>query len=522
MASNSNPTSPSVQPARQHPVIIHEGWLQKCGSKNLKYRYFILFSDGGLLGFKKPRARGDYSSPVKTYTVTTVLELNDPASTKFTIKGVKSSKVIERTFSANNVFDREKWYEALQKVAARDKDPVMHAEKSEVSISSTAMEPGIHGLKPNVTFKDFDFVRFLGSGANGQVLLGKERKSGKFYAVKMLKKKSVVKMDQIVNESRVLFVCKHQFVTSMAYAFKTAGHVCFVMDFGIGGDLRHHLADTRETDGKYFDINRTRFYAAEIACGLGHLHYHGMVYRDLKLENVLLDRSGHVKLVDFGLCAENFDDQNRLRSFCGTPEYMAPEVLDVKCEGYGRAVDWWALGIVVYEMIYGLSPFFETDQFEIYRLIREEPVTFPTPSDPVTQAFIRHLLQKNQKERLGSGPGDIRDVQDHAFFKDMDWAKLHRFEVKPPFAPDLKDETDTKYFDKDILSKEIKLTDFDDDDDVTWDQRFQRHQMRRFLSSVDNLEATNTEEDFFRDLFRDNPECRKAFTAFSFHPARKG
>lgn len=172
----------------------------------------------------------------------------------------------------------------------------------------------------------------LGVGSFGKVILSKEKRSGKLYAIKILKKTVVVHKDEVAHtmtENRVLQKCKHPFLTELTYSFQTVDRLCFVMEFAIGGDLYYHL--NREVKQKKvgFDENRSRFYGAEIIMALGYLHDNNIVYRDLKLENLLLDKDGHIKIADFGLCKEDISFQDRTRTFCGTPEYLAPEVLEV-------------------------------------------------------------------------------------------------------------------------------------------------------------------------------------------------
>uniref|UniRef100_A0A7E4WCJ0 Non-specific serine/threonine protein kinase n=1 Tax=Panagrellus redivivus TaxID=6233 RepID=A0A7E4WCJ0_PANRE len=512
MASTSNPTSSSAQPIRHASDIVHQGPLYRPVLNPITH-HFILFSDGALLGFNDPPVNGNYSYPDRTYYVAAVMEISDTSSTEFEIKcRMIPSGVLECKFCADSVSNRDLWHLALQGVVdAAAKNP----NKAEVPKSSTAGNTGLAGLKTNVTFKDFEFVQYLGIGAYGQVVLGKEIETGKFYAVKMLPKKAIVLknlFNNACNESRVLINCKHPFVTRMAYSFQTVGYICFAMEFGMGGDLFELL----KRHGK-FKVDDARFYAAEIACGLGHLHYHGMVYRGLKLENVLLDRLGHVKLADFGLCAENFDDKDRLKTVCGTPDYMAPEVTGWTGKGYGRAVDWWALGIIVYELIFGTGPF-HTEKDDVKSIRNTEPLNFPTPLDTVTRDFIIRLLQKKPDIRLGSYTGDVRDVQNHAFFKDMDWAKLHRFGLEPPFTPKLKGDNDTKYFDQEMLKRKITLT--DSLDAKMWDLLFQ-YQSEGPSNSDPNPRGASSLGTYFRNLFPRNSECEKNFTLFHLRSARK-
>uniref|UniRef100_A0A7E4ZZ97 non-specific serine/threonine protein kinase n=1 Tax=Panagrellus redivivus TaxID=6233 RepID=A0A7E4ZZ97_PANRE len=497
MASNSNPTSFSAQPVRRESDIVYQGNLLKRGEhiKNWRTRYFVLFRDGALLGFKIPPTNGDYSDPCNDFTVKDVqfMKVEHPRPNTFLIRGLQWTQVIERTFCAESSESRDTWLNAMQMVAdslkggavpapAAGDAEVMDTEMVDVSNLPTAMEPGTydsnihgslsttdnvfdvpglpnHGLTSKVTLVDFTFVKMLGVGSFGKVILGRERVSGKFYAIKLLKKKVIVEKDEVnhtYTESRVLLKCKHPFLTSMAYSFQTKDRLCFVMDFAIGGDLYYHLNTVMRAQRSGFSEDRSRFYAAEIACGLGYLHSNNIVYRDLKLENVLLDKDGHVKIADFGLCKENISHKDRTQTFCGTPEYLAPEVLEDN--DYGRAVDWWGLGVVVYEMVCGRLPFFNADHDKLFELIMRANIRYPTRLTPVCRDFLSSLMTKKPNRRLGGGPGDFLEVKAHPFFAGLDWDKLILRELTPPFIPDLKDETDTKYFDAEFTGKPVQLT----------------------------------------------------------------
>lgn len=183
--------------------------------------------------------------------------------------------------------------------------------------------------KSRVSLEDFEFLKVLGKGTFGKVILCKEKKSEKLYAIKILKKEVIIQKDEVAHtltENRVLQRCKHPFLTELTYSFQTTDRLCFVMEFAIGGDLYYHLNKEVQQFKEGFSESRTRFYGAEIVLALGYLHDNNIVYRDLKLENLLLDKDGHIKIADFGLCKEDISFGDRTRTFCGTPEYLAPEV----------------------------------------------------------------------------------------------------------------------------------------------------------------------------------------------------
>jgi len=190
-----------------------------------------------------------------------------------------------------------------------------------------------------------------------------------------------------------------------------------------------------------------RLYTAEIALGLGHLHSLDMIYRDLKPENILLDEVGHICLTDFGLSKESVSTPNAARTFCGTPEYLAPEIL--QGIGHGKAVDWWSLGTLVFEMLTGLPPFYSRNINHMYEKILKAELRCPSflPSD--VKNLIENLLIRDPLRRLGSGPGDVKELEAHAFFQQSNFSfdKVYKKEITPIYKPNIGGETDTANFD---------------------------------------------------------------------------
>ncbi|KAK1332063.1 hypothetical protein QTO34_007748 [Cnephaeus nilssonii] len=274
---------------------------------------------------------------------------------------------------------------------------------------------------------------FEDSKRNLKVLLAKRKLDGKFYAVKVLQKKIVLnrrEQKHIMAERNVLLKnVKHPFLVGLHYSFQTTEKLYFVLDFVNGGELFFHLQRERS-----FPEHRARFYAAEIASALGYLHSIKIVYRDLKPENILLDSVGHVVLTDFGLCKEGIAISDTTTTFCGTPEYLAPEV--IRKQPYDNTVDWWCLGAVLYEMLYGLPPFYCRDVAEMYDNILHKPLNLRPGVSLTAWSILEELLEKDRQNRLGAKE-DFLEIQNHPFFESLSWTDLVQKKIPPPFNPNV-------------------------------------------------------------------------------------
>ncbi|KAM4824886.1 serine/threonine-protein kinase Sgk3 isoform X3 [Urocitellus parryii] len=290
---------------------------------------------------------------------------------------------------------------------------------------------------------DFDFLKVIGKGSFGKVLLAKRKLDGKFYAVKVLQKKIVLNRKEqkhIMAERNVLLKnVKHPFLVGLHYSFQTTEKLYFVLDFINGGELFFHLQRERS-----FPEHRARFYAAEIASALGYLHSIKIVYRDLKPENILLDSVGHVVLTDFGLCKEGIAISDTTTTFCGTPEYLAPEV--IRKQPYDNTVDWWCLGAVLYEMLYGLPPFYCRDVAEMYDNILHKPLSLRPGVSLTAWSILEELLEKDRQNRLGAKE-DFLEIQNHPFFESLSWTDLVQKKIPPPFNPNVAGPDDIRNFD---------------------------------------------------------------------------
>ncbi|XP_016106271.1 v-akt murine thymoma viral oncogene homolog 2, like [Sinocyclocheilus grahami] len=317
--------------------VVKEGWLYKRGEyiKTWRPRYFILKSDGSFMGYKeKPELTDQSSAPLNNFSVEEcqLMKTERPRPNTFMIRCLQWTSVIERTFHVESSEERDEWMRAIQAVAnglqAREAD-----EPMEIKYSSPGdvcgledMEVSLSKSSSRVTMNDFDYLKLLGKGTFGKVILVREKASGVYYAMKILRKEVIIAKDEVahtVTESRVLQNTRHPFLTTLKYAFQTPDRLCFVMEYANGGELFFHLSRER-----VFSEDRARFYGAEIVSALDYLHSQNVVYRDLKLENLMLDKDGHMKITDFGLCKEGITDEATMRTFCGTPEYLAPEVLN--------------------------------------------------------------------------------------------------------------------------------------------------------------------------------------------------
>ncbi|XP_066128164.1 serine/threonine-protein kinase N1 isoform X4 [Saccopteryx bilineata] len=310
--------------------------------------------------------------------------------------------------------------------------------------------------KSPLTLEDFKFLAVLGRGHFGKVLLSEFRPSGELFAIKALKKGDIVARDEVESlmcEKRILTTVTsagHPFLVNLFGCFQTPEHVCFVMEYSAGGDLMLHI------HSDVFSEPRAIFYSACVVLGLQFLHEHKIVYRDLKLDNLLLDTEGYVKIADFGLCKEGMGYGDRTSTFCGTPEFLAPEVLTDT--SYTRAVDWWGLGVLLYEMLVGESPFPGDDEEEVFDSIVNDEVRYPRFLSAEAIGIMRRLLRRNPERRLGSSERDAEDVKKQPFFRTLGWDALLARRLPPPFVPTLSGRTDVSNFDEEFTGEAPTLS----------------------------------------------------------------
>ncbi|KAI8927130.1 kinase-like domain-containing protein [Entophlyctis helioformis] len=299
----------------------------------------------------------------------------------------------------------------------------------------------------HLAIEDFELLKVIGKGSFGKVMQVRKKDTGRIYAMKIIKKAHIVERDEVSHtlaERAVLAKLQHPFIVPLKYSFQNAEKLYLVLAFVNGGELFHHL----QQEGK-FSEDRAKFYTAELLCALDCLHGLGIVYRDLKPENILLDYSGHIALCDFGLCKLNMKEGNKTNTFCGTPEYLAPEVLIG--QGYTKTVDWWTLGILLFEMLSGLPPFYDENTNVMYRKILQDELKFTDDMAPEAVDLLKKLLNRDPAARLGAN--GAQEIKDHPFFAEVDWRKLLGRKYAPPFRPDVASSTDTSNFDEEFTSE---------------------------------------------------------------------
>jgi serine/threonine protein kinase len=308
--------------------------------------------------------------------------------------------------------------------------------------------------KRALTPRDFEFLKLIGRGTFGKVFQVRKKDTRRIYAMKVLSKKEIVAKKEVAHTIGERHILQRSldspFLVGLKFSFQTDADLYLVTDFKSGGELFWHLQ--RETR---FSEERARFYIAELVLALEHLHKYNIVYRDLKPENILLDATGHVALCDFGLSKANLRSDELTTTFCGTTEYLAPEIL-LDEQGYNKIVDFWSLGVLLFEMCCGWSPFYAEDTQQMYKNICFGKIRFPKGviNDDGKQ-FVKGLLNRNPKHRLGA-VRDAAELKEHAFFSCIDWKALALKQVTPPFKPVVESDESTDNFDKEFTNADIR------------------------------------------------------------------
>lgn len=360
---------------------------------------------------------------------------------------IRQSDLKERalTKSKARMLNREDIMRRRKELAAEEHD----SDHEETATNDKDATTQLLENGEKVRADDFVLLKVLGRGSFGKVMQVKKKSDGKVYAMKILQKRAIVARNQVEHtraERKILQALQHPFLMTLRYAFQTKEKLYFVLDYYQGGELFFHLKNKRR-----FSEEVARMYVCEIALALGHLHSLGVIYRDLKPENILLDDSGHVCLTDFGL-SKDVDPNDKAHTFCGTPEYLAPEI--VTAVGHDKAVDWWSLGILLYELTVGIPPFYSQNVNQMYNKIQHGFLRFPPFLTEHCKSLIVALLNRDPKKRLGSDK-DVDDVVGHPFFKELDIEKLLRKEIVPAYQPRVKAIDDTGNFDDTFTSEPV-------------------------------------------------------------------
>ncbi|XP_011496245.1 PREDICTED: ribosomal protein S6 kinase 2 beta [Ceratosolen solmsi marchali] len=353
-----------------------------------------------------------------------------------------------------------------EQINEKQSTEILSAESQEENIIKSSMDTHSNGCSESheIEVRDlvrdgyekaepghFELLKVLGQGSFGKVFLVRKtlgKDSGTLYAMKVLRKATLKVRDRVRTkmERNILVDVEHPFIVRLHYAFQTEGKLYLILDFLKGGDLFSRLSKQL-----MFTEEDVKFYLAELALALDHVHSLGIIYRDLKPENILLDTEGHIALTDFGLSKQPLDD-TQTYSFCGTVEYMAPEIVNRK--GHSFAADWWSFGVLMFEMLTGAMPFQGANRKETMTQILKAKLGMPQEISPEAQSLLRVLFKRNPVNRLGFK--GIDEIKKHIFFQTIDWQKLYKKEIKPPFKPAVSQEDDAFYFDSEFTCKTPK------------------------------------------------------------------
>jgi len=340
-------------------------------------------------------------------------------------------------------------------------------ENNEVSPIETSTGAGTSGdsSRQAISLADFDLIRVIGRGSYAKVLMVELKSTKRIYAMKVIKKELVTDdedIDWVQTEKHVFETASnHPFLVGLHSCFQTASRLFFVIEFVRGGDLMFHMQRQRRLPEEH-----ARFYSAEICLALNFLHERGIIYRDLKLDNVLLDHEGHIKLTDYGMCKEGIRTGDTTSTFCGTPNYIAPEIL--RGEDYSFSVDWWALGVLLYEMLAGRSPFDVVGASEnpdtntedyLFQVILEKTIRIPRSLSVKAASILKGFLNKNPADRLGCNrESGFMEIMTHPFFKTIEWEGLEQKQIPPPYRPRLESERDLANFPPEFTDEPVQLT----------------------------------------------------------------
>lgn len=385
-------------------------WLEKKGLIGFYTKKWCVLNGSELSIFKDDKAVN--AENTVQITENTIITMNE-SNTKFTIVKSDLEEDIQLRTDQERCF---KWVQALR--------------------TCTFSHSGLSN-------DSFNVISILGRGNYGKVALAEKKDTGELFAIKSVHKKRLAlsnKIHTIISERNTLITASNPFVVKLNYAYQTPTKFYLVLDYVPGGELFVHM----DTVGA-IPLEDCRLYAAEIVVALHFLHSLGIIYRDLKPENILLDADGHIKLTDFGF-AKDLTQSEVTKTFCGTSEYLAPEI--ISRQPYGQGVDWWTLGILIYEMLFQTTPFFSNNTSKMFGRILVEPVVFPDDADPDACSLISGLLEKRERKRFG-----YDEVIKHPFFKGIDWQKVMDKGYTPAFKPEIRSRKDVSNFDSEFTGE---------------------------------------------------------------------
>ena len=353
--------------------------------------------------------------------------------------------------------EKKKHEQLLEKSIEQNKDEVLNISDTETKLDNSQNEENNAELEQTinvkVTFNDFEPLKLLGRGSFGEVLLVRLKANQKVYAMKILDKLTLKQRKQEIHtrtERDLMVKINCPFIVNIKSAFQDESKLYIVSEFLQGGDLFFHLHEKRYMT---FPEDKAKFYLMELVSALDFLHKNNMIYRDLKPENILIDSQGHIKITDFGLSKIFESENDKAYTICGTPQYLAPEILLRK--GYDKAVDWWSLGCLLYEMLSGRLPFKFKKGQKISLNIYKEEIFFDNKFSEDAQDLIKKLLIFDPKARLGSGVDGGEKIKNHKYFRGVNWDDVWNKKIQPPFKPNLKDEQDLKYFDSSFTDESV-------------------------------------------------------------------
>jgi RAC serine/threonine-protein kinase len=435
--------------------VIKSGWLMKEGGgwKSWKRRWFCL--KGGTIFYAKSdkdHQKGKDQGQINLEDATYIKPTNQRPKRSHCFEIPTPDRIYY--ISAATAQEMQDWISACrqakqQEVEKNNPPPKVTANSDPKATNGTNTTNGTKE-KERVGIEDFELLTVIGEGSFGKVLRVRKNDNGQIYAMKVLDKKMIIKRNELEHtraEKSILQKLECPFLVKLHYTFQTTSKLYFILDYVNGGELFFHLQNQKK-----FDPERVKFYCAEIVLGLKYLHEKGILYRDLKPENVLLTSDGHICMTDFGISKEGLKAaDDRTATFCGTPEYLAPEVL----EGteYGKAVDWWSFGTLMYEMLTGLPPFYSQDVQVMYQKIMTAKLVIPDNISPNAASLLKQLLERDPEKRLL----EPKEIMSHPYFESVDWEKLNSKQITPPYVPQVTSADSIENIDTSFTSKKAEI-----------------------------------------------------------------